>query len=117
MAQTGGYELAAALGRAAEAGSNTLVVKTDAAIAAQNLYLKIVTHWQGVLEDDAKHHPGRFQADEQASSAEQAPANTLEQTEEGQAAQVPQNIGNIIRSCADIIGLFAFVAQMQASQS
>ena len=119
MTQAGGYALAEALGRANQASSSSLVVKTKAANAAQNIYLKIVDFWQRQLQNDANNNvdSSHFQADDNSANAAQAPANSLVQTEEGVAAQVPQNTANIIRSCTDIIGLFSFVAQLQSSQS
>lgn len=117
--EAGGYLLAAALGRADATMNNTLVVKTNAANIAQNIYLSVVNYWKQVLQNDANNHvkSGKFQADDNEANADQAPINSLVQTEEGVASQVPQNMANIIRSCTDIIGLFSFVAQLQSSQS
>lgn len=121
MTEAGGYLLAEALGNATQATTDSLVVKTQAANIAGDIYLAIVNYWKGVLEHDAKHpdkkKPDLFQADSNAADAAQAPAQSLEQTEEGVAAQMPQNIANIINAVTDIIGLFSFVAQLQSSQS
>lgn len=119
--EAGGYLLAEALGRADQEMNMTLVTKTDATTIAQDIYLSIVKYWEGILQADAKdkskNASEKFQADSNSANAAQAPANTLVQTEEGVAAQVPQNMANLLHSCTDIIGLFSFVAQLQSSQA
>lgn len=116
MAESGIYALAMSEGKTYNANSNTLIVKVDAANDVMGLYLKIVDYWQKILGNDPKSG-NKFQEDENKASTAQAFANSVEQTEEGQAAQQPQNMANIIRSVTDIIGLLAYVAQAQQSQS
>ena len=114
--QAGVYALTEALGRADSASTDTLMVKTKAANIAEDLYLDIVLYWQNKMSGAAVKGDQLTKWNTDANQ-DQAPANSLVQTEEGVASQVGQAMANLIHSLSDIVTVISFAAQAQLNQS